>query len=233
MGRPVRLRRSDEKAISVAAFQTRVESYLHALGRQVSIWEIGNEVNGNWTGPYPTVAAKLTEAYDDVAAAGAKTALTLYANNFGPDHCGDGLAELTPVQFSKRYVPAAVRDGVSYVLLSYYPTQCGGREPSAAQLSQALRQLHGLYPGAALGFGEAGLPNPVTKASLGTATQIMRRAYALNPRLSYYIGGYFWWYAAEDALHPGALLRTALPAAFRSEAGTLGGKQASGRPVPP
>ena len=43
-----------------------------------------------------------------------------------------------------------------------------------------------------------------------------------NPRLSYYIGGYFWWYAAEDALHPGALLRTALQAAFRSEAGTLG-----------
>ena len=97
MGRPVRLRRSDEKAISVAAFQTRVESYLHALGRQVSIWEIGNEVNGNWTGPYPTVAAKLTEAYDDVAAVGAKTALTLYANNFGPDHCGDGLAELVEV----------------------------------------------------------------------------------------------------------------------------------------
>ena len=232
MGRPVRLRRSDEKAIAVAAFQTRVESYLHALGRQVSIWEIGNEVNGNWTGPYPTVAAKLTEAYDDVAAAGAKTALTLYANNFGPDHCGDGLAELTPVQFSKRYVPAAVRDGVSYVLLSYYPTQCGGREPSAAQLSQALRQLHGLYPGAALGFGEVGLPSPVTKASLATAAQIMRWAYALNPRLSYYIGGYFWWYAAEDTLHPGALLRTALQAAFRSKL-ARSGKQASWRPIAP
>jgi len=222
VGRPVRLRRSDEKAISVAAFQTRVESYLHALGRQVSIWEIGNEVNGNWTGPYPTVAAKLTEAYDDVAAAGGRTALTLYANNFGPDHCGDGRDELTPAQFSNRYVPARARHGVSYVLLSYYPTQCQGREPSAMQLRQALRQLHGIYPGAALGFGEVGLPNPVAGASLRMARQIMRWAYALNPRLPYYIGGYFWWYGAEDALRPGAPLRTALRAAFRSEASALG-----------
>ena len=107
---------SDEKAISVAGFQARAESYLHALGAGVSIWEIGNEVNGNWTGPYPVVAAKLTGAYDDVAAAGGRTALTLYANNFGPDHCGDGRAELTPAQFSNRYVPARVRRGVGYVL---------------------------------------------------------------------------------------------------------------------
>ena len=213
---------SDEKAISVAGFQARVESYLHVLGARVSIWEIGNEVNGNWTGPYPTVAAKLTEAYDDVAAAGGRTALTLYANSFGPDHCGDGRAELTPAQFSNRYVPARARHGVSYVLLSYYPTQCQGREPSAMQLRQALRQLHGIYPGAALGFGEVGLPNPVTGASLRTARQIMRWAYALNPRLPYYIGGYFWWYGAEDALSPGAPLRTALRAAFRSEASALG-----------
>jgi hypothetical protein len=213
---------SDEKAISVAGFQARVESYLHVLGARVSIWEIGNEVNGNWTGPYPTVAAKLTEAYDDVAAAGGRTALTLYANNFGPDHCGDGRDELTPAQFSNRYVPARARHGVSYVLLSYYPTQCQGREPSAMQLRQALRQLHGIYPGAALGFGEVGLPNPVAGASLRMARQIMRWAYALNPRLPYYIGGYFWWYGAEDALSPGAPLRTALRAAFRSEASALG-----------
>jgi len=213
---------SDEKAITVAGFQARAESYLHALGARVSIWEIGNEVNGSWTGPYPAVAAKLTEAYDDVAAAGGRTALTLYANNFGPDHCGDGRAELTPAQFSNRYVPARVRHGVGYVLLSYYPTQCGGREPSAAQLRQALRLLHGIYPAAALGFGEVGLPNPVTGASLRTARRIMRWAYALNPGLPYYIGGYFWWYGAEDALRPGAPLRTALRAAFRREAAALG-----------
>ena len=47
-------------------------------------------------------------------------------------------------------------------------------------------------------------------------------AYALNPGLPYYIGGYFWWCGAEDALRPGAPLRTALRAAFRREAAALG-----------
>ena len=44
------------------AFQSRVQSYLATLGASVGIWEIGNEVNGNWTGTCATGAAKLTEA---------------------------------------------------------------------------------------------------------------------------------------------------------------------------
>ena len=89
-------------------------------------------------------------------------------------------------------------------------------------MPSAASRLHGMYPGAALGFGEVGLPNPVTGALLRKARQIMRWAYALNPGLPYYIGGYFWRYGAEDALRPGAPLRTALRAAFRREAGALG-----------
>lgn len=212
---------SDEKAISVAAFQTRTESFLEALGAHVSVWEVGNEANGNWTGSYQTVAAKLTEAYDDVAAVGGRTALTLYANNFGPDHCGDGPAELTPIQFSQRYVSSVIAKGLDYVLLSYYPTQCGGREPSSEEVAQYLQQLHALYPDAALGFGEVGLPKPVRKSTLAKAEQIMQWAYSLSPRLPYYAGGYFWWYGAEDALRPGAPLREALAIAFNEESAAL------------
>jgi len=212
---------SESRAITVAAFTARVASYLQVLGRRVAIWEVGNEVNGNWTGPYPAVAAKLTTAYDQVTAAGGRTALTLYANNFGPGHCGDGAAELTPMQFTRRYVPARVARGLSYVFLSYYPANCGGRQPDPAQLARSLRRLHALYPGAALGIGETGTPEPATPASLATARQIMRWAYSLNPRLPYYAGGYFWWYAAEDALGPHALLRAALATAFRAETRAL------------
>lgn len=208
---------SDEKTIPVAAFAARVASYLRVLRGQVAIWEIGNEVNGNWVGSYRSVAAKLTTAYDLVTAAGGRTALTLYANNFGPAHCGDGMSELTPAQFTRDYVPARVADGLRYVFLSYYPAACGGREPSAAELASVLRQLHGLYPRAALGIGETGMPKPASLASRRRACQIMRWAYSLNPRLRYYVGGYFWWNAAEDALQPRALLRTALTAAFLAE----------------
>jgi hypothetical protein len=212
---------SDSKAITVTAFTARVASYLHVLGGRVAVWEVGNEVNGNWTGRYPVVAAKLTAAYNRVSAAGGRTALTLYANSFGPGHCGDGPAELTPAQFTRRYVPARVARGLSYVFLSYYPANCGGRLPSSAQFARSLRRLHALYPGAVLGIGETGMPVPATPGSLPAARQIMRWAYSLDPRLPYYAGGYFWWYAAEDALRPRAPLRTALAAAFRAEARAL------------
>jgi hypothetical protein len=212
---------SEERAVSVAAFQAHVESELSALAGSVAIWEVGNEVNGNWTGPYETVEAKLAESYEDVAATGLPSALTLYANNFGPEHCGDGEAELTPLQFSERYVPASVAQGLSYVLLSYYPTQCGGREPSSAEVRAYLERLHALYPNAALGFGEVGLPHPASRHTLAEARQIMRWAYSLAPGLPYYVGGYFWWYAAEDALRPRALLAAPLAAAFEAEAAAI------------
>jgi len=99
-------------------------------------------------------------------------------NAFGPEHCGDGEAELTPLQFSERYVPAAVANGLDYVLLSYYPTQCGGRLPGSAEVAVQLEGLHALYPSAALGFGEVGLPRPASRRTAAEAEAIMRWAYA-------------------------------------------------------
>ena len=141
---------------------------------------------------------------------------------FGPDNCGDGPEELTPVQFSQQYVPSEVADGLSYVLLSYYPTECHRREPASEEVASYMQQLHALFPNAALGFGEVGLPRPAKRATREKAEQIMRWAYSLDPGLPYYIGGYFWWYGAEDALRPGSLLHDALGAAFEEEAEALG-----------
>lgn len=60
------------------------------------------------------------------------TALTVFANDLGPDHCGDGTSELSPAEFATGYLPASVRDGLSYVLVSYYEQNCGGLRPSTA-----------------------------------------------------------------------------------------------------
>ncbi len=135
------------------------------------------------TGPVRTRsgAAKLQEAYDDVAATGARTALTLYANEYGPDHCGDGNAELTPLQYSDDDVSPAVRNGVTYVLESYYPTQCDDVFPTDAQVASEMEQLRNLYPHALLGFGEVGLPRPVGPHTLATAERVMSWAYGLDP----------------------------------------------------
>jgi hypothetical protein len=213
---------SDERSISTEAFQARVREYVAALSGSVDVWEVGNEVNGNWTGPYETVASKLAEGYREIAGSGARTALTLYENAFGPEHCGDGASELTPVQFTERYVPADVAAGLDYVLLSYYPTQCGGVMPGAAEVGQELERLHALYPRALLGFGEVGLPRPASARTRAQAEAIMRWAYGLNPRLPYYVGGYFWWYGWQDVLKPKARLAATLAEAFEAESAALG-----------
>jgi hypothetical protein len=212
----------DASGMTTGAFQARVEDYLGTLGPSVDIWEIGNEVNGNWTGPYATGAARIDEAYDDVAAAGAGSALTLFANEYGPDNCGDGSGELTPVQYSEQYVPTAVRDGLTYVFESYYPTECGNTYPTDAQVATELLALHALYPNARLGFGEVGLPRPVTRRTLATGEAVMAWAYGLDPELPYYVGGYFWWYADQDAFKGKARLAGALRNAFAAEASALG-----------
>ncbi len=209
---------SDFRHITTGTYNKRVKSYLSVLGNSVDVWEIGNEVNGNWTGRYAAVGAKLTTAYDDVHAAGRRSALTLYYN-IG---CGDGAAELDPIAFTQRYVPTAVRDGLDYVLLSYYEGECRNIRPSAAIWSAYFARLHALYPHASVGFGEIGMAEPATASTLATARSLMAYYYGLDIALPYYVGGYFWWYYDEDCLPAGTKpLWSTLQSAFASESAAL------------
>lgn len=227
---------SFQRRVSPSAYKAMVQRYLDTLGTEVRIWEIGNEVNGNWTGPYSRVRADIVDAYEEVAATGARTALTLYANEYAPHHCGDGRAELSPIQFSKAYVPASVRDGLTYVFESYYPTQCSPvTYPTSARVAREMSKLHVLYPHAMVGFGEVGLPSPATCATARKAATVLAWAYGLDPELPYYVGGYFDWYALEDAFTGRRLLARNLSAAFDSEARALSNRlsaaRASGHPL--
>jgi hypothetical protein len=216
--------------ISNAQVDSDTRAYTSAFGSNVDIWEIGNEVNGNWTGSYSSVSQKMQTMYNDVKVynPNAMTALTLYYNNpsGGPaDNCGDGTSELTPQQFTQQYVPSSMANGLNYVLLSYYPTQCGNYEPTSAQLASDVKALHALYPNAKIGFGELGTPNAASNSSASQASQIMQWGYSLNPGLPYYIGGYFWWYGAEDVFGQAGgcgCLRSALSTAYGAEHSALG-----------
>ncbi|MEW1914228.1 hypothetical protein AB0442_38430 [Kitasatospora sp. NPDC085895] len=184
------------KDYSAQAYHDRVAQYLNAFGDQVDLWEIGNEVNGNWTGNYSDLSAKITDAYSQVEAAGKRTALTLYYD-IG---CGNGPSELDPIAFTNQYVPADMRNGLDYVTLSYYEADCNDIRPSAATWTAYFQQLHTLYPNAELAFGEIGLPNPVTTTTQDQATTLLNYYYGLHIDLPYYAGGYFWWNYAEDML---------------------------------
>ena len=213
---------SDMTSITVSAEQSRVSSLLSTLGSTVDVWEIGNEVNGNWTGPYSTGAQMLVNTYHQVAADGDRSALTLYENSWAPNNCGDGTSELTPQQYSSRYVPASVRDGIDYVLLSWYPTQCSGLSGNVpvSTITAEVQGLHTLYPNALIGFGELGLPNRTKSSTEAKAESIMAYYYGIAIREPYYIGGYFWWYWDEDLSLSG--MPAALHNAFGAENAALG-----------
>ena len=124
---------SEEKAVSVAAFQAHVRSYLQALDGDVAIWEVGNEVNGNWTGPYASgrgeADARPTKTSPPpVASARSRCTPTTSA----PTTAATAKPSSRRCSSANATCRAPWRQGLDYVLLSYYPTQCGGHEPSAA-----------------------------------------------------------------------------------------------------
>lgn len=200
------------KQISTAGYITRTKSYLATLGDRVDIWEIGNEANGNWLGPYSSVAAKIDGAFGVIDGAGRTTALTLYYNPNGVD----GPGELTPLEFTDRYVTARMKAGLDYVWLSYYETQFNNYRPSPAVLTTLFEQLHARYPNAQLGFGEIGLPHKVSNATLTQANGIMAYYYAVDPGLPYYVTGCFWWYGKQDVLSSGAPLNSQFKTAIQT-----------------
>lgn len=184
----------DLARITVTQMAQRTAAYVKALGPWVSVWEVGNEVNGNWTGPADQVAAKVSTAYRQVQAAGGQSALTLYENT----GCGDSPGELDPRAWAARWLPVDVRAGLAYLLLSYYETQCGARRPSPAEWTERFTALNPLFPTARLGFGEIGLPDPATPATVGTAASIVNYYYRLPVALPSFIGGCFYWNYVED-----------------------------------
>ena len=105
----------------------RTDEYLLTLGGEVDVWEIGNEINGDWLGDTASVVAKMTATFDRVRAKSGKTALTLYW--FEPTCLPD--AEHEMFAWVDAHVPASMRGGLDWVLISYYEEDCGGARPDS------------------------------------------------------------------------------------------------------
>jgi len=175
-------------------YHDRFAQYLSSsLADQVDIWEVGNEVNGNWLGSYQSVNDKIYDGWKQVNTAGKRSMLTLWYN---PNCAGSG--EIDLITFSQQYVPNDMRNGLDYITISYYETQCNNYRPSAEALTSLFDQLHALYPNSKLVFGEVGLPSPVRKSTYNTAVSIINYYYALKITTPGYVGGYFWWNYVED-----------------------------------
>jgi hypothetical protein len=110
--------------LSVDDYLRRTSEYLDTLGESVDLWEIGNEVNGDWLGETPDVVAKIGGAYRLVHARGKLTALTLYYNvGCASDSDHEVFA------WASANVPAEMKAGIDYAFFSYYEDDCNHLEP--------------------------------------------------------------------------------------------------------
>lgn len=181
---------------SVDAYAARTSDYLTELSDFVDIWEIGNDVNGEWLGPGDKVEAKISAAYALVKERDKRTALTLYYNQGcvqNPEH--------EMFAWAQRHLPAELRGGLDYVWVSYYEQRCHGAEPD---WSQVFTRLHELFPHAKLGIGGCGTSDPAQKAEL------VEHFYGLDVDVPSFVGGYFYWYFREDMQPSSAPLWTVL-----------------------
>jgi hypothetical protein len=170
------------KAMGLAAMEAKTRAYLDAFGDQVAVWEVGNEINGDWLGPDQEVAAKVAAAFDLVTARGGRTALTLHYGG------GDPLSGM--VHWSKAYLPTRMLQRLDYVFVSYYPED---QEVAVKpDWNKVFRRLGELFPRSLLGIGECG-----SRPGMASPERL-REAYGLQVRHPRFVGGYFWWNFATD-----------------------------------
>jgi hypothetical protein len=172
------------KQYSVDAYVARTREYLAALGDVVDIWEVGNEINGEWLGITSDVVAKMTGAFDIVKAQGKSTELTLYYNAGCYEKNSNEM-----FTWAASNIPVRMQLGLDYVLISYYEDDCNGVQPN---WQDVFIKLHGMFPNSKIGFGEIGTSRKSKKV------EYINRYYGMRIDARNYVGGYFWWYFKQD-----------------------------------
>ncbi|EPH39289.1 hypothetical protein STRAU_7642 [Streptomyces aurantiacus JA 4570] len=192
---------------SVSQVRERTEKFVAAYGDRIDVWEIGNELNGSWTGDSPgEINAKVLAAYDVVKEHGGRTALTL--NHWSGPDCYEKAWE--PTSAYARLMPERLKRGADFVLLSIYETACSpAQHPTADQIGATLVRLGKTFPRAKLGIGEVGAQRKqdglAKDPGLAEKKRLAQRYYGMQSALEKrvgprFVGGYFWWYYAEDAV---------------------------------
>src|SRR6266513_17668 len=194
MGLPV-----DSSAMSqltTAAIGARIGEYISALGPYVRIWEIGNEVNGNWLGQ--DVITKVETMYDAAKAAGKLTALTLYYEN--PSTPGYEM-----ISWVDQNIPPGhrMRSGLDSVLVSYYEDQNAGHQLTQSELDTMFSALAARFTSASLGLGECGWGGQIPSDN-ATRAALIQRFYGYRvPSVPRYIGGCFYWHFLQTMVPNG------------------------------
>jgi hypothetical protein len=184
---------SEMKRTTIAAYARFEQRLVTAFSERIDLFEVGNEVNGEWVGSTFDEVAKISRAYDSVTAVGDRSALTLYYN---PDCWAKPANEM--FTWANANISASMKAGLDDVFISYYPNDCNDYWPTPKRWQSVFDRLHSMFPNAKLGFGESGISDD--HGSPAVKARLLRRYYELHVIGDNYVGGYFWWYYAEDAI---------------------------------
>lgn len=181
---------SEMRGVPPSSYARWVRGFTRRYARDVDVWEIGNEVNGEWVGAPTDELRRVALANDAVRAIGGRTMLTLYYN----PGCWDKRPNELFTWLAAHRLPPAL----DYVTISYYPDDCRGYWPSPAGWQRVFDRLHARFPQALLGFGEAGTTSD--RATQAQRIALWRRYRAVRIRGDRYVGLGLWWSWAEDAV---------------------------------
>jgi hypothetical protein len=190
---------SDAKAYSLSGYANQFQKFWNAMSQTVDLWEVGNEVNGNWLGT--GIMDKVQSAFDIVHGGGGHTMLTFfYMGEAKGANCNDAAKDDMFTWIDANF-PASnpnrerMRLGLTQVSISWYPDQCSGVDPD---WSYVFTRLASIFPNSRVGFGEVGTANPQN----GSAYEklLATTFYSLHTKISLpanYSEGVFWWYWRE------------------------------------
>lgn len=186
---------SDMAAVTPAEYEARVRAYLAALP-DLDMWEVGNEINGNWLGPdagaKAAAAARLVKA-----TTGTRTMLTLYWQ-LGEDTAEASMFTWLDAELSPEFLADLDEVSVSIWVEEH---------PMGAAFDRVFATLAARLPGVRLLVGELGYGNddlelrwwwgdpddPTGAARAAVAADLFGAALD-RPWLA---GGYWWYYEAD------------------------------------
>jgi hypothetical protein len=135
---------------TLTQFKDRAVNFYRMLDQYVSVWEIANEVNGEWLGTTADVVAKAKIAY--ALCSGKPRAVTLYFNQDCWEKADHEMWAWTAHNLS---VSTCRR---STLLVSYYEQDCNRLRLTTSQWTSVFARLSAMFPSAKVGFGEMGAP---------------------------------------------------------------------------
>jgi hypothetical protein len=166
------------------AIQERLSNYIPNLENNIFIWEVGNEINGEWLGK--NVSLKLHTIYDYVKARGGKTACTFYYSvNSAPENDINNWID------SNIPLNDPMRKGLDYVLVSYYEDENNSHSLRQDEIDNIFHNLAQRFPNAKIGLGEVGWAHTIP--NLEIRKECYQRWYSMRCSSPAFIGGGFFW----------------------------------------